>query len=329
MEIAFFGTPDFAVPTLEALLRAGHHVLAAVCQPDQPSGRHLKTGAPPVKLAAQSHNIPVLQPKTIRSKNGERQKAFLHELTAACGGVVPRAIVVTAYGKILPREVLEYPPLGCFNVHASLLPKYRGAAPIQWAIAMGETETGITIMQMDEGMDTGDVLAMETEKILPDDDATSMSQALSVIGGNLMARVLTEIEQDNPPARQSQAGMGEPTMAPILRKEDGRIDWSKTSELILCRMQGFTPWPGCYTTLPSNELLAITAAEPFPQDDANEEEMKAPVGRIVRSIRGEGFIVRTGDGLLLVKEVKPANRSKMPAASALNGRVVQVGMQLG
>lgn len=329
------GTPDFAVPTLEALVASPRHRLAAVvCQPDQPRGRGHRLAAPPVKEAALRHGLPVLQPTRLRSKDGARQRAIADELRA----FAPDAIVVVAYGRILPPELLSLPPHGCLNVHASLLPKYRGAAPIQWAIARGEHETGVSIMQMDEGLDTGPVLATERLELLGDDDATSVSHALSVIGADALLRVLDAVDAGAPPrpVPQSELG-GEPSLAPILRREDGLLDWTASTEAILCRIHGFRPWPGTYTRRTGDEApFHIVRAEPWndggaaataaAEDDAPAaaEEGTAP-GTVVRLVKERGFTVRTGSGELLVLEVKPPNKAAMPADAAANGRLVRLG----
>jgi len=323
MNVIYMGTPEFAVPTLEALVASQHKVRAVVCQPDRPARRGMKLQAPPVKSAAQRLQIPVLQPERIKSKDGKRQLAFVEELRAFAADV----IVVAAYGRILPREVLELPRLGCLNVHASLLPKYRGAAPINWAIVRGETETGISIMQMDEGLDTGDVLATDKLEILPDDDAESLKYALSVIGATLLVRTLDEIAAGNPPKPVPQSTLGEPTLAPPLSKEDGRLDWSQTTEQIILRINGFCPWPGAWTPLGQSGTLQILKAEPFPYEIA-EAPPKADPGQVIALEKGRGFVVQTGDGQLLVTRVKPANKGAMDAWSACNGGVVKVGSML-
>ncbi len=316
------GTPAFAVPTLERLIRSGRHIVSAVVtQPDKPAGRGKKLQPPPVKEVALAHNIPVFQPEKLRGMDFDTVLAPFK----------PDAIVVVAYGKILPPEILNLPKYGCINLHASLLPKYRGAAPIQWAIINGERVTGVSIMLLDEGMDTGNVIAREEVEVLEDDDTTSLSNMLSVVGAELMLKVLDRIEEtgcvESTPQDHSQA-----TYAPMLKKSDGLIPWELRTDQILCRIRGLQPWPTAFSFL-HGKMWKILKAEPAPEVDslflrtqrAKEPQYTPEPGTVTSIVRGKGFTVQTGDGAILVRAVQPQNKQPMEAAAAVNGRLVQVG----
>ena len=233
MRIIFMGTPQFAVPCLEALIAAGHEIAAVFCQPDKPQGRKMQLCPPPVKLCALAHGLPVHQPGKLRG-NGE-----VLELLQA---LVPDVIVVVAYGKILPQEVLDVPKHGCVNVHASLLPNYRGAAPIQWAVLNGETETGVTTQQMDAGIDTGDVLVRETCEIPEDMTAGELHDVLSELGAGTLMRTMELLEQGKlNPVKQDDA---QASYAPMLSREMSPIDWSRSAWEIHNQVRGLHPWPG-------------------------------------------------------------------------------------
>lgn len=235
MRIVFMGTPEFAVPSLEALLRSDDHVVGVVSQPDRPKGRGQQLVAPPVKLVAERAGIPVLQPLKIRTPE------FLQALTSW----QPDLIAVAAYGRILHTPILTLPPKGCVNVHGSLLPKYRGAAPIQWAVINGETETGITTMLMDEGMDTGPMLLQERLGIMKDDTAGTLAPRLAELGGRLLVETIAQLKAGTlMPKKQDD---GQATMAPLLKKEDGLIDWTMSAASLANRVRGLSPWPGAYT----------------------------------------------------------------------------------
>jgi methionyl-tRNA formyltransferase len=248
MKLVFCGTPQFAVPSLERLAVQGFEVQLVVTQPDRPQGRGMQLTAPPVKQAAIRLGIPVIQPDKIR-KNEE----FQNQLRA----IAPDAIIVVGYGRIIPPWMLELPPHGNINVHASLLPKYRGAAPIQWAIARGETVTGVTTMRIDEGLDTGDMLLKREMEIRPEDTSETLSPRLAEMGAELLAETLHGLEQAKisaVPQDHAQA-----TLAPILKKEDGLIDFQWTAKEIHNRMRGFQPWPGIYTRFKGKNLKIISA----------------------------------------------------------------------
>jgi methionyl-tRNA formyltransferase len=243
LHLVFCGTPRFAVPTLDSLIEAGFHIQLVVTQPDRPKGRGLELVASPVKQRALELRLPIVQPETIKKND-----AFRDQLTA----LKPDAIIVVGYGRIIPQWMLDLPPHGNINLHASLLPKYRGAAPIQWAIAQSETVTGVTTMRIDAGLDTGDILLQEEIPIAADDTAETLAPKLAAIGAKLTVTTLRGLQAGTihpHPQDQSQA-----TLAPILKKEDGLIDFSRPAPEILNRMRGFQPWPGAYTTFRGKKL---------------------------------------------------------------------------
>ena len=321
MRVVFFGTPTFAVPTLQMLLDSPHEVVAVVTQPDKPAGRGHKLNAPPVKVLALEHDIPVLQPKSVRTPE------FAEQLRALAADVA----VVVAYGKILPKAVLDAPRYGCLNVHASLLPAYRGAAPIQWAIINGEQHTGITIMQLDEGLDTGPMIARRELPILEDDDTLSLTNMLSYVGAELMVEVLAQLERDGSLPKEAQ-DPEKASYAPLIEREMARIDWSKPAEKILWAVRGFQPWPKTFTSLKGRELK-ITGAEAcateWVPESAFDERIKP--GTVVEIFKGRGFVVRTGGekGLVLVTRVQPPDKPEMGAQDFVNGGGLEIGTVLG
>jgi methionyl-tRNA formyltransferase len=308
MRIVFMGTPDFAVPALEALLKSGDDVVGLVTQPDRPKGRGQALTPSPVKLIAQREHIPVLQPTKMKDPD------FLASLSAW----KPDLIAVAAFGRILPPAILSLPPKGCINVHGSLLPKYRGAGPIQWAIINGETETGITTMLMDEGMDTGAMLLQEKIRIEPDDTAGSLSPRLALLGGRLLVETLKLLKAGTlVPQVQDHA---QATMAPLLKKEDGVIDWRLPAAALANRIRGLTPWPGAYTFLGQDRWMLYGAVA------LTEQAAELP-GRITAVTKDE-IHVATGEGVLGVKELQPANSRRMTVAQYLAGHSIEVGLQL-
>ena len=294
------GTPAFAVPSLDALARAGHELLCVVAQPDRPAGRGQALKAPATREWALAHGVPVLQPTKVRD-------GTLH---AALAPMTPDALVVAAYGRILGKDLLELAPHGAINVHGSLLPRYRGAAPIQWAIANGDAETGISIMQMDEGLDSGDVLLQRALPIGPSDTAESLSPRLAALGGEALVEALSLLREGRlTPVRQEPADV---TLAPILTKEDGKVDWSRPAPAIASRLRGFTPWPGAWTTLDGRtvKLLEVEVVDAGPRGAAGEG-VKLP---------GRGLAVACGDGTaLLVKRLQPEGKGAQDALAFLNG----------
>lgn len=306
MQIVFMGTPDFAKSSLEALLKSADRIVGVVTQPDRPKGRGQTFVPSPVKQVAQREHIPILQPTKMKDPE------FLDALRAW----KPDVIAVAAFGRILPPAVLTLPPNGCINVHGSLLPKYRGAAPIQWALINGEKETGITTMMMDEGMDTGAILMQDTLEIFNEDTAGTLSLRMADLGGRLLVETLARLKAGTLVSRaqdQTQA-----TMAPLLKKEDGLIEWTMSAVAISNRIRGLTPWPGAYTFL-ETDRLTICKATPLP-----ESQMGTP-GRIV-VVTKHAIHVQTGQGTLMLTEVQPANSRRMTVTEFLSGYPATVGM---
>ena len=241
--LVFCGTPGFAVPTLDRLVESGFHVRLVVTQPDRPKGRGLELVSSPIKQSALQLGLPIVQPETI--KNNADFRSRLSDLD-------PDAIIVVGYGRIIPQWMLDLPPLGNINLHASLLPKYRGAAPIQWAIARGENVTGVTSMKIDAGLDTGDILLQQEIPIAPDDTAETLGPKLAAVGADLTVATLASLRGGTIQPRKQDNSKA--TLAPILKKEDGRIDFSRTATEIVNRLRGFQPWPGAYSQFRSKNL---------------------------------------------------------------------------
>ena len=310
MRLVFMGTPDFASASLEALLKSDDSVVGIVTQPDRPKGRGQVLTPSPVKLLAQRERIPLLQPLKMKDP----------EFLQALAGWKPDLIAVAAFGRILPPAILSLPPRGCINVHGSLLPKYRGAGPIQWAIINGETETGVTTMLMDEGMDTGAMLLQEIIPITADDTAGSLAPRLAELGGRLLVETIVRLKAGTlvpQPQDSSQA-----TLAPLLRKEDGAIDWALPATIIASRVRGLSPWPGAYTTVAGGERWTIWRALALPGS------VTKPPGMVV-AMTHEAIHVATGKGILAVMELQPANSRRMAVSQYLAGHPVAIGMQLG
>ncbi len=316
------GTPGFAVPPLKRLIESPRHeVVAVVTQPDRPVGRGQRMQQPAVKELALKHNLPVLQPEKIKKVGYDKVLEFYH----------PDIIVVVAYGRIIPPEVLALPRYGCLNIHGSILPKYRGAAPIQWAIVNAERHTGVTIMQLDEGLDTGNIISFEQVEILDDDDTHSVGNMLSVIGAEQLLKVLDRIEEvgrvESVPQKHEDA-----TYAPLLEKKDGLIDWSLTTEEIICRIRGLQPWPTAFSFLHGRAWKFLNA-EPFNDESGlvfkeGVDERGRPLpgaepGTVTALIRGKGFTVKTGSGNLLVTQVQAPGKKPMGALDAINGKLVK------
>jgi methionyl-tRNA formyltransferase len=311
LRLVFMGTPEFAVPSLQVLLEGKDQVVGVVTQPDQPSGRGMVFHAPPVKVLAEAHHVPVFQPTKLRVPG------VLEHLQAW----QPDLIVVAAYGRILPTTILTLPPLGCINVHASLLPKYRGAGPIQWAIANGETETGITIMQISEQMDTGDIFLQKALPIAANDTGGSLHDKLARLGAEALREAIGLLKVGQLTARQQNEA--EVTYAPLIKKEDGRIDWSLNAVIIERRVRAFNPWPSAYTTL-NGKLLKIFAAqvEPAPRS------FQAAPGTIVE-VTPVSVSVATGNSVLTLLEVQLEGKKRLSAEEFLRGHHIQSGVMLG
>ncbi len=309
MRIVFMGTPEFAVPSLEALLKSEDQVVGIVTQPDRPKGRGHNLAPPPVKVIAQRTGIPFLQPLKIKTPD------FLDALAAW----KPDLIAVTAFGRILPAPILNLPPRGCVNVHGSLLPKYRGAAPVQWAIMNGERETGITTMLMDEGMDTGPILLQEQIPIMPDDTAGTLAPRLAELGGRLLVETIRQLKTGVLAPRAQDNS--EATIAPLLTKEDGVIDWSRSAQTIANRVRGLSPWPGAYTFFGHDRWnIWSTVVNPTRSDEQP--------GTII-AVAKHSIQVATGEGMLEIVEIQTANSRRMNASQFLAGHQVGVGARLG
>lgn len=312
LRIIFMGTPDFAVRILERLSEAGCHPLVVVTQPDRPRGRGLKPRPSPVKAVAEVRKYEVLEPETLRDPE------VLEELAA----LRPDVIVVAAYGKLLPQQVLDIPKLGCLNVHPSLLPAYRGAAPMQWALMKGETETGVCIMHMARELDAGDVALHQTVPILPDDTYGSLSERLARVGAELLLRTLRLVAGGEVPRRPQDHARA--TYAPPLTREEERIPWDEPAARVVNRIRALSPRPGA-RTLAGGEVLKILRAKAV---DGAAGAAGIP-GMVVEVRPGEGFVVAAGEGRVLVEEVQPAGGRPMSAAAFLNGHPLQPGDRLG
>jgi len=309
MRVVFCGTPHFAVPTLQALADNGFHIALTVTQPDRPSGRGLELAQTPVKQLAQRLGLPVTQPEKI--KNNEEFRAQLQQ-------IAPEAIVVVGYGRIIPQWMIDLPPLGNINLHGSLLPKYRGAAPVQWAIAMGELLTGVTTMRIDAGLDTGDILLQRQEPIRQEDTTETLGPRLAALGAPLMVETL----------RQWQAGTIKPqpqdnaraSLAPILSRDDGRIYFQRTATEIWNRLRGFQPWPGAFTAF-RGKTLHVWAAQPV-------ECSPIPVGEL--KIDGERLLAGCGQETVLeLLNVQPEGKKRMPTRDFVHGYRPRTGERLG
>lgn len=300
--LVFMGTPQFAVPALLACLEVGE-VVAVVTQPDKPKGRGQELSASPVKAAALERGLKVLQPARLKGTS------FARELEA----LAPDACVVAAYGKILPPDVLAVPGKGCVNVHASLLPRFRGAAPIQWAIAHGDERTGVCLMLMDEGLDTGPVLACREIPIAPDDTSRSLHEKLSVLGGALVREELPRwLSGELAPRPQPAEGV---VHAPMIEKEEGRLDFRRSARELERRLRAFHPWPGAFTTL-EGHLIKVHRAE--------VREGRGEPGTVL-AVGTKGIEVACGEGALALIELQPEGRRAMSAAEFLAGRKLAVG----
>lgn len=312
MKIVFMGTPDFASESLKAINEAGYEILGVVTNPDRPQGRGMKLTPSPVKKYAIEKNIPVYQPEKI--KNNQEFKEQIKKLK-------PDIICVVAYGKILPKEILEIPKNGCINVHASLLPKYRGAAPIQWAVLNGDKKTGVTTMYMDVGMDTGDMILKEEVTIGEDETTGELWERLSKIGGNLLVKTLKQIEKGVAPRKKQGDNF---TIAPMLSKEMAKIDWEKeTAQQIKNLVRGLNPIMGAYTYLNGKKIK-------FWKVDIAKEEIVAEGminiiknGTVIVSDLKDGIFVKTKDGILKILEIQGENAKKMSIQDFLRGNPVQ------
>lgn len=323
MKIIFMGTPDFSVGTLEALIQAGHEISLVVTQPDKPKGRGKNMQFSPVKEAALTHGLEVYQPKRIRDPECVE---YLRKQEADI-------MVVVAFGQILSKEILEMPRFGCVNVHASLLPKYRGAAPIQWAVIHGEKVTGVTTMRMDEGIDTGDMILKEEVKLREDETGGSLFDRLAETGAELCVRTLEEIAKGT--AKYTPQNQEEATHTSMIRKQLGEIDWKKPARELECLIRGLNPWPSAYTYL-DGKTLKIWKAEV--RDNDQEEAIESgnasvtgealEPGTIIKVMK-DAIEVQTGQGILILKELQLEGKKRLSADAFLRGFSVEAGEKLG
>lgn len=320
MKIVFMGTPDFAVGALEALIEAGHQIIAVVTQPDKPKGRGKEVQMTPVKMCAVSHGIPVFQPVKVK-------EAEAVEVLRRYGADV---FVVAAFGQILSEEILHMPRYGCVNIHASLLPKYRGAGPIQWAIINGEEKTGVTIMQMDKGIDTGDMWMKTEIAIDPHETGDSLHDKLAQAGARLIVEALPKIENGSiTPVKQNDE---ESCYAKMLHKSMGRIDWQQSAEELDCLIRGLISWPGAFTVFRGKNLKIwkekpVTAQELLERNVAVQVQ-DAPPGTVT-VVDKDAFYVQTGDGMLQISAVQPEGKKRMEVKDFLLGYPVKAGEKLG
>lgn len=302
MRILFMGTPDFAAESLNAMIRADMNIVGVISQPDKPKGRGHKLLPTEVKVAAQEAGIDVYQPEKLKN---DALMPLLEKLR-------PDLIVVTAYGRILPEYIINYPKYGCINVHASLLPKYRGAAPIQWAIINGEKTTGITTMKMDKGLDTGDILLQKETQIGEYETAEELFDRLALLGGEVLVETINNIESITPTPQNHE----EHTYAPMITKETGKIDWSKSAREISCLICGLNSWPLAYTTY-KGEIVKIVTAK--------VESGSGEPGKILSLEKGKGLKVACGEGAICIEVAQFSNSKKMNIEDYARGHEIEIG----
>jgi methionyl-tRNA formyltransferase len=306
--IIFMGTPEFAVPSLQALHQAGYDLSLVVTQPDRPKGRGRKPAAPPVKQKALELNLNLLQPSKLNTA----------EFVETIQQIQPDLLIVIAYGHLLSKKIIQLPQLGAINVHASLLPKYRGPAPIQWAIINGDSQTGITTMFMDTGMDTGNLLLSRAEPILPEDTAATLHDRLAIVGADLLVQTLKDLAAHRiKPIQQDHA---QATYAPMLKKQDGHINWQQAADKLTSFIRGMTPWPGAFTFHNQVRLKILRAAQ-IP------EAVSAPAGTVLEAFPGE-MTVATGKGALSILEIQGPSGKRLAVADFLRGYQLPPGTRL-
>lgn len=310
MKIVFMGTPEPAVTILQELISAKHEILCVVTQPDRPKGRGQKITCPPVKELALNHSLPIEQPEKVK-----RNPVF----TSLIKSLEPDIVVVVAYGKILPKEILDIPRYGCLNIHASLLPKYRGAAPIQWALLNGEKETGVTIMKLDERLDTGDIILQEKVIVDQEDNALSLSKKLFTKAGQLLLAALEQIKSNK--VKFIKQNDKKATFAPLITKGSGEIDWKKSADEIHNRIRAMVPWPGAQTIF-RKKLLKILQAKIHGCEKTNKTQLP---GTIVEIVKGVGFVVAAGGGNIMISDVQPEGKRRMSAYDFVIGYDVKIG----
>lgn len=305
MKIIFMGTPDFSVPCLNSLIDAGHEILAVFTQPDKPRGRKQELTPPEVKVCALQHGLTVYQPKTLR--DGEAMKII--------ADLAPDCIVVVAYGKILPKEILDYPKYGCINIHASLLPKYRGSAPIQWSVINGEKETGVTIMQMDEGIDTGDMLYQKAIPIMIDDTAESMFEKLSALGGEMIVDALRKLEKGELKAIKQDDALS--SHAPMLDKKISEIDWDQPAEKVHDLVRGLYSWPIAQTSLHGKKLKIYRTSLGKGRGESGAVVNTTPL------------TIACKEGAVVIEELQLEGKKRMDAKTFLIGHPLKINEKLG
>lgn len=307
MRILFMGTPDFAVASLEALLAAGHDICGVFTQPDKPVGRHQNQfQAPPVKELALMHHIPVFQPTKLRDGTALEQIRRLG----------PELIVVAAYGRILPQDILDEPPVGCINVHSSLLPRYRGAAPINWAILNGDGETGVTIMYMAAGLDSGDIISQVSTPIGENETAPELTARLAGLGGELLVETVAQLQAGTAPRRVQEEG--EVTLAPMLGKELSPMDFTRPAQALHDQVRGLLPWPAAVTEVAGVRCKIFST---------RVERGEGAPGTVLEAGK-QGILVACGQGALRILELQPDGKKAMPAAAFLQGHPLSVGSSL-
>ncbi|MBI3815564.1 MAG: methionyl-tRNA formyltransferase [Nitrospinae bacterium] len=318
MKIIFMGTPEFAVPTLEGIINSAHKIIAVVTQPDRPKGRGREILPSPVKVEAEAHKIVVLQPEKVR------EPEFIKKLKEK--EYNPDCIVVVAFGQILPKEILNLPRYGCINLHASLLPKYRGAAPINWAIINGEKKTGVTSMFMDEGMDTGDILIQREVEIGENDNAGPLHDRLSKIGSDVILETLDGLEKGT--IKRIKQDASSATYAPKIKKEDCLIDWSIGAKEIVNKIRGLTPVPGAYTYY-NGKRLKITDAVIPPRPPLEKGGWRDLKSGEVFEVNRNGIKVICSNGLVVIKELQPEGKRVMGVGEFISGHAIRAGEILG
>ena len=306
MKILFMGTPDFAVPCLEKLIKDGHNIVGVLTQPDKPQGRKMKLTPPPVKELALQNNLEVYQPESLKN---DAIKPLLEEKQ-------PELIVVVAYGKILPKYVLDFPKYGCINVHGSLLPRWRGAAPIQWSIIAGDKTAGVTTMKMSEGLDTGDMLLKYETEIGQTETAGELFDRLALSGAELLHDTIEQIDSIVPEVQDESKA----NYAHMLDKQIAQIDWSKSNKEIDCLIRGLNPWPIAFTTLNGERLKVYSASL---------QNASGKAGEVLQADSKNGLLVACGEGAMLLNEIQAVGGKRMNAKDYLRGHKIEVGSILG
>jgi methionyl-tRNA formyltransferase len=309
MKIVFMGTPDFAVPCLQALIDNKHEIVGVVTQPDRAKGRGNKLTSPPVKILAEQYNIPVLQPEKVKTPE------FVEKLRI----LSPEVIVVVAFGQILSQAILDIPPKGCINVHGSLLPKYRGAGPIQWSIINGDKTTGVTTMYMDKGLDTGDMILKREFEILEKETAQELHDKMSAVGAEVLIETLALIEQEKAP--RTPQNHDEHTYAPMLDKTTGKVDWSKSAREIYNLIRGTYPWPGAYSSY-MGKNFKIFSSEIYDENTINAE------AGIIKEIGKDYLLISCGKGYIKVMELQFENEKRMGVEAYLRGHNIDIDTKL-